>query len=191
MIKMFVGLGNPGDQYQKNRHNAGFWWIDALARTLHVSLNFEHRYHCFLKRVNIAGHSILMLQPQTFMNLSGKSVLALARFFKINAEEILVAHDDMDFSPGLVRLKYGGSHGGHNGLRDIAMQLGSNQYWRIRLGIGHPGHKDAVIGWVLGNPSHDQRQDIDTAIDHSLKGLNELLEGNMDKAMRLINARTN
>ncbi len=145
MIKLFVGLGNPGPEYAATRHNAGFWWIDALAQELKVQLQPERSYWGLAARANVQGQAVWLLQPQTFMNLSGKSVGALARFFKIQPGEILVAHDELDFPPGQVKLKKGGSHGGHNGLRDIHAQLGSGDYWRLRLGIGHPGVKSEVV----------------------------------------------
>jgi PTH1 family peptidyl-tRNA hydrolase len=152
MIKLFVGLGNPGPEYEATRHNAGFWWIDALARDWKVNLVPERGYHGLAARANIGGQSVWLLEPQTFMNLSGKSVAALARFFKIAPEEILVAHDELDVVPGQAKLKFGGSHAGHNGLRDIHAQLGTGDYWRLRLGIGHPGVKSEVINWVLKKP---------------------------------------
>jgi PTH1 family peptidyl-tRNA hydrolase len=182
MIKLFVGLGNPGPEYEATRHNAGFWWIDALARELKLTLVPERAYHGLMARTSIAGHSVWLLQPQTFMNLSGKSVAALARFFKIQPEEILVVHDELDLSPGQAKLKRGGSHAGHNGLRDIHAQLGSSDYWRLRIGIGHPGVKGEVIHWVLKKPAPDQRQLIEDSIAHSLKAYPTMLAGDMDKA---------
>ena len=186
MIKLFVGLGNPGPEYEATRHNAGFWWIDALARELKVNLVPERAYHGLMARTSVAGHSVWLLQPQTFMNLSGKSVAALARFFKIQPDEILVAHDELDFEPGVVKLKRGGSHGGHNGLRDIHAQLGSSDYWRLRIGIGHPGVKSEVIHWVLKKPAPDQRTLIEDSITHALKAAPALLAGDMDKATQLV-----
>ena len=158
MIKLFVGLGNPGPEYEATRHNAGFWWVDALARELKATLVPERAYHGLVARTSVAGHSVWLLQPQTFMNLSGKSVAALARFFKIQPEEILVAHDELDIAPGQVKLKLGGSHAGHNGLRDIPAQLGSADYWRLRIGIGHPGDKNLVVNWVLSNFSKADKE---------------------------------
>lgn len=152
MIKLFVGLGNPGPEYEATRHNAGFWWIDELARDLKVSLMPERSYFGLMARANVGGNTIWLLEPQTFMNASGKSVGALARFFKIAPHEVLVAHDELDIPPGQVKLKRGGSHAGHNGLRDIHAQLGSSDYWRLRIGIGHPGVKSEVVNWVLKNP---------------------------------------
>ena len=186
MIKLFVGLGNPGPEYEATRHNAGFWWIDALARELKLTLVPERAYHGLMARTSIAGHSVWLLQPQTFMNLSGKSVAALARFFKIQPEEILVVHDELDLSPGQAKLKKGGGHAGHNGLRDIHAQLGSSDYWRLRIGIGHPGVKGEVIHWVLKKPAPDQRQLIEDSIAHSLKAYPTMLAGDMDKATLLV-----
>ncbi|CAM4055540.1 aminoacyl-tRNA hydrolase [Comamonas aquatilis] len=182
MIKLFVGLGNPGPEYEDTRHNAGFWWVDALARELKVTLVPERSYWGLMARTTVNGQTVWLLQPQTFMNLSGKSVGALARFFKIQPEEILVVHDELDFEPGQVKLKRGGSHGGHNGLRDIHAQLGSADYWRLRVGIGHPGHKGEVANWVLKKPSPDQMKLIEDSIAHSLKAWPELVAGQMDKA---------
>ncbi|MBO0941268.1 aminoacyl-tRNA hydrolase [Acidovorax temperans] len=186
MIKLFVGLGNPGPDYEATRHNAGFWWIDALARELKVNLVPERSYYGLAGRTSVNGQSVWLLQPQTFMNLSGKSVASLARFFKIQPEEILVVHDELDLPPGQVKLKRGGSHAGHNGLRDIHAQLGSPDYWRLRIGIGHPGEKSEVANWVLKKPAPDQRTLIEDSIAHSLKAHTAMLAGDMDKATLLV-----
>lgn len=186
MIRLFVGLGNPGPDYEATRHNAGFWWIDALAQELKLSLSAEKNYHGLVARSTIAGQTVWLLKPQTFMNLSGKSVAALANFYKIAPQEILVAHDELDIAPGEAKLKLGGSHAGHNGLRDINAQLGSDQYWRLRLGIGHPGNKADVIHWVLKKPSLDHRIAIDQTISRALQAFPSLLEGNMERATRLV-----
>jgi PTH1 family peptidyl-tRNA hydrolase len=186
MIKLFVGLGNPGPEYEATRHNAGAWWVDALARELKVQMVMDRSYHGLVARTTVAGQTIWLLQPQTFMNLSGKSVAALARFFKILPSEILVAHDEMDVVPGEAKLKLGGSHAGHNGLRDIHSQLGSDAYWRLRLGVGHPGIKSEVVSWVLKKPSLDHRIAIDQTIDRCIKALPHLLTGEMDRATMLI-----
>ena len=186
MIKLLVGLGNPGPEYENTRHNAGFWWLEAVARELKLNLAMDKSYHGLLARATIKGQTVWLLAPQTFMNLSGKSVAALVRFFKIEPQEILVAHDELDIVPGEAKLKFGGSHAGHNGLRDIHAQLGTDDYWRLRLGVGHPGVKSEVINWVLKKPSLDHRIAIDQCIDRCLKALPHLLAGEMEKATMLI-----
>ncbi len=186
MIKLLVGLGNPGPDYDATRHNAGFWFVDGAARALKTTLLMDRSYHGLVARTTFAGQTVWLLEPQTFMNLSGKSVAALARFFKINPDEILVMHDEMDLPPGEAKLKFGGSHAGHNGLRDIHAQLGTGDYWRLRLGVGHPGIKSEVVHWVLKKPSLDHRIAIDQCIDRALSALPALLAGDMNKAMLLI-----
>ena len=186
MIKLFVGLGNPGPEYEATRHNAGFWWIDALSRELKAPLSLDKNYHGQVARITIGGQTIWLLKPLTFMNLLGKSVAALARFFKITPDEVLVAHDELDIVPGQVKLKFGGSHAGHNGLRDIHAQLGTAEYWRLRIGVGHPGVKAEVINWVLKKPSQEDRMAIENCIDRCLKAVPELLGGEMEKATMLI-----
>ena len=186
MIRLFVGLGNPGLEYESTRHNAGFWWLDALARELKTALVMDKSYHGLVGRTTVSGQTVWLLEPQTFMNLCGKSVAALARFYKIQPQEILVAHDELDIVPGEAKLKLGGSHAGHNGLRDIHAQLGTDDYWRLRLGVGHPGVKSEVINWVLKKPSLDHRIAIDQSIDRALKALPHFLAGDMDKATMLV-----
>jgi peptidyl-tRNA hydrolase, PTH1 family len=186
MIKLFVGLGNPGPEYEGTRHNAGFWWVDALARELKLHLAMDKGYHGLVARGNVHGRPVWLLEPQTYMNVSGKSVAALARFFKIAPEEILVVHDELDVVPGQAKLKLGGSHAGHNGLRDIHTQLGTGDYWRLRLGIGHPGVKSEVVDWVLRKPAPDQREAIEGCIDRTLKAVPALLAGEMDKATLIV-----
>ena len=188
-IKLIVGLGNPGEQYTQTRHNAGFWLIDEVARSLGVQLQPDKSYHGLVARTNYKGQNLWLLQPQTFMNASGKSVAALARFFKIEPQEILVAHDELDIPPEQAKLKLGGSHAGHNGLRDIHAQLGSDQYWRLKIGIGHPGHRDAVVGWVLQKPPLDARIAIDQTIARCIQALPDLLDGKMDKATAHIHTK--
>jgi PTH1 family peptidyl-tRNA hydrolase len=186
MIKLFVGLGNPGSEYEATRHNAGFWWVDALARDLKLHLSMDRGYHGLVARGSVNGQPVWLLEPQTFMNLSGKSVAALARFFKIQPEEILVVHDELDVVPGQAKLKFGGSHAGHNGLRDIHAQLGTGDYWRLRLGIGHPGVKAEVINWVLKKPAPDQREAIEDCVIRTLQAVPALLAGEMDKATLIV-----
>ena len=186
MIKLLVGLGNPGKEYEATRHNAGFWWLEDVARELKVSLSLDKAYHGLVGRTQLQGQSLWLLQPQTFMNLSGKSVSALARFFKIAPEEILVAHDELDLPPGQAKLKFGGGHAGQNGLRDIHAQLGTGDYWRLRLGIGHPGVKSEVSSWVLGKPMPEQRAAMQEAIARSVKAAALIVRGEMEKAMQQI-----
>ena len=189
MIRLIAGLGNPGPEYAATRHNAGFWFVDEVADRLKVSLAPERSYFGLAARANVAGQTLWLLEPTTYMNVSGKSVAALARFFKIAPNEILVAHDELDLLPGQVKLKIGGSHAGHNGLKDIHAQLGSADYWRLRIGIGHPGVKAQVIDYVLKKPLADQRVEIQTSIEQALSGLELLLAGDMEKATMKINAR--
>jgi PTH1 family peptidyl-tRNA hydrolase len=189
MIRLFVGLGNPGFEYEQTRHNAGFWWIDQLARQWRTSLQPERSYHGMVARVNHASGPVWLLQPHTYMNLSGKSVAALARFFKIAPNEILVAHDELDLLPGQVKLKQGGSAAGHNGLKDMQAQLGSLDFWRLRLGIGHPGARGEVAGYVLSKPSIDDRIAIDLCIDRSLGATDSFLAGDMARALTLVHAQ--
>lgn len=193
MIRLLVGLGNPGPEYDATRHNAGFWWIDEVARRLGTTLVPERGYHGLVARVNrplpgIEG-PVWLLQPQTYMNLSGKSVAALARFFKIAPEEILVAHDELDLLPGQMKLKQGGSHAGHNGLRDMIAQLGGGQFWRLRLGIGHPGVKAEVVNYVLKKPSAADRQAIEDCITKSADLIDLMLAGEMERAMMKAHAK--
>lgn len=193
MIRLLVGLGNPGPQYEATRHNAGFWWIDEVARQLGASLAPERAYQGLVARVNrpLAGVEgpVWLLQPQTYMNLSGRSVAALARFFKIEPPEILVVHDELDLPPGQMKIKRGGGHAGHNGLKDIQAQLGSPDFWRLRLGIGHPGVKAEVADYVLRKPPAAEREAIEACITQSRAALAPLLRGEMEVACRLIHAR--
>ena len=186
MIKLFVGLGNPGPEYEDTRHNAGFWWIDQLARRLNAPLALERAYKGRVARASVAGQSVWLLQPQTFMNLSGQSVSALARFFKITPDEILVAHDELDLPAGEAKLKFGGGHAGHNGLRDIHAQLGTADYWRLRLGVGHPGARQEVVGWVLQKPPQDEQIAIEQAIDRAAAAFELLAAGDMNAATQRI-----
>jgi PTH1 family peptidyl-tRNA hydrolase len=192
MIRLFVGLGNPGPEYEDTRHNAGFWWIAALARGLKVTPQLDTKYHGLVARVNDApGASgpIWLLQPMTYMNLSGKSVAALARFFKIEPEEILAIHDELEIPPGEFKLKQGGGNAGHNGLKDMQAQLGSGNFWRLRLGIGHPGHKGEVAGYVLRKPPVAERQAVEDCIGKSLEAFKLMTAGDMAKAVALLHAK--
>jgi peptidyl-tRNA hydrolase, PTH1 family len=189
MIRLFVGLGNPGPEYEATRHNAGFWWIDALARAWGVRLVPERSYQGLVARANPAGNAVWLLQPMTFMNRSGVSVATLARFFKIAPDEILVVHDELDLQPGQAKLKFGGSAAGHNGLKDIHAMLGTQDFWRLRLGIGHPGVKAEVVNYVLKKPSADHRLAVDKARDQSLKAVDAMLAGDMAKALAIVHAQ--
>jgi len=189
MIRLMVGLGNPGAEYDGTRHNAGFWFIDEVARQLKVTLVPDRSYVGLVARVNLPGGPLWLLEPMTFMNLSGKSVAPLARFFKIAPDEILVAHDELDLMPGQMKMKLGGSHAGHNGLKDIQAQLGSPGFWRLRLGIGHPGVKAEVINHVLRKPPVAEREAIDQSIAQALGALDLLIAGDMERAMLKIHAR--
>ena len=188
MIRLFVGLGNPGTEYAATRHNAGFWWIDALASQLGAQLVPERGYQALAARVNRTAGPIWLLQPMTFMNRSGVSVAMLSRFFKIEPAQILVVHDELDLQPGQAKLKFGGSAAGHNGLKDIHAMLGTQDFWRLRLGIGHPGVKAEVVNYVLKKPSAEHRDAIDKASEQSLKALDPLLAGEMDKALAVVHA---
>ncbi len=189
MIRLLVGLGNPGPEYAGTRHNAGFWWLEAAAAALRARLAPERNFHGLAARVNRPEGPLWLLEPMTYMNLSGKSVAALARFFKIEPGEILVVHDELDLQPGQLRLKLGGSPAGHNGLKDIHAQLGTADYWRLRLGIGHPGIKSEVINYVLRKPAPEQREAIEQSIQTSLGALELLLAGEMERAMMKIHAK--
>jgi len=193
MIRLIVGLGNPGAEYEHTRHNAGFWWIDEAARSLGGQLVHERSYHALVARINrpVAGVEtpVWLMQPLTFMNLSGKAVAPLARFHKIAPDEILVVHDELDLLPGQMKMKLGGSHAGHNGLKDIQAQLGTRDFWRLRLGIGHPGDRGEVVGYVLRKPPAAEREAIDRNIIDSMATLPLLLTGEIDKAMLKIHAR--
>ena len=183
-IKLIVGLGNPGSEYRGTRHNAGAVFVEELARQSGAPLQAESKFFGLAGRVTLSGHDLRLLIPTTFMNRSGQSVAAMAQFFKIAPNEILVAHDELGIPPGTARFKQGGGHGGHNGLRDIVPALGNNKgFYRLRIGIGHPGHASKVTGYVLGAPSQVDRTRIDACIDEAIAALPLLLDGDITKAM--------
>jgi PTH1 family peptidyl-tRNA hydrolase len=183
-IQLIVGLGNPGREYEDTRHNAGAWLVERLAHQQRCTLASDGKFSGLTGRINIAGQDLKLLIPTTFMNLSGQAVAAMATFFKIPIEAILVAHDELDIAPGTARLKTGGGHGGHNGLRDIINKFGNqNNFHRLRIGIGHPGSADKVVGYVLNKPSGDDRISIDAAIDAALKTLPLAISGQWSRAM--------
>lgn len=188
-IKLIVGLANPGAKYEETRHNAGEWLINELARMYNVSLKEEAKYFGKVAKINTAQGEVRLLVPTTFMNLSGKAVGALANFYRIKPEEILVAHDELDLPPGSVKLKKGGGHGGHNGLKDIIAALGNNkEFYRVRIGIGHPGHKDLVAAYVLGKPAPQEKDLINAAVDESSRCVEILLKDGIVKATNRLNS---
>ena len=183
--RLIVGLGNPGAEYTETRHNAGFWFCERLAQDLGARLNHESRFHGFVGK---AGNIVFLL-PQTFMNRSGQAVLALAHFYRILPNEILVVHDELDIPPGQLRMKFGGGLGGHNGLKDITALISSQDYWRLRIGIGHPGDKSAVANYVLNRPRREEQDEIDRAIDRALAAWPKIAAGDWHSATQHINAR--
>jgi len=185
-LRLIVGLGNPGADYVDTRHNAGFWLIDEIAAQQGLSFRFEKRFNADECKFKAHGHDVFLLKPQTFMNRSGQAVAALARYYKIAPGEILVIHDELDLSPGTNRIKQAGGHGGHNGLRDIVNHLGSREFFRIRVGIGHPGDSKQVINYVLHKPSVSDLTAIENASRDTLAVIPQLLEGRIDKAMQAL-----
>lgn len=192
-IRLIVGLGNPGPEHEHDRHNAGFWFVDALARSQGVSLAREGKFFGLVGRARIGTDAVFLLEPATWMNRSGQAVAALANFYRIAPEEILVAHDELDLLPGQAKLKRGGGHAGHNGLRDIQARLGSADFWRLRLGIGHPRSlqlEQEVVDFVLHRPGREQRQQIDDAIDRALDAIPLLVAGDPAAAMHRLHTRS-
>jgi PTH1 family peptidyl-tRNA hydrolase len=190
MIKLIVGLGNPGAEYEATRHNAGFWLVDELARMGGATPRVEGRFHGLAARARLWDQDIWLLKPSTFMNRSGLAVVSLARFYKVLPDEILVAHDEMDLPAGSVKLKRGGGSGGHNGLKDISAHLSTPDYWRLRIGVGHPrdagggaSQREDVVNFVLKPPRREEQQAIDEAIGRSLAPLSLLARGEAEKAM--------
>lgn len=183
-IKLIVGLGNPGANYEKTRHNAGAWLVETIAQQNHISFKPEPKFKGMVACHHHAGHDFRLLIPTTFMNLSGQSVRALADFYKIEPTEILVAHDELDLPVGTAKIKRGGGHGGHNGLRDIIAQLHTNDFYRLRIGIGHPGQRDLVHDYVLQKPNKSDQQQIDDAITSALIVIPDILSGHLEKAMQ-------
>lgn len=185
-LKLIVGLGNPGQQYVHTRHNAGFWFVERIAKKFNIILTPEKKFHGLTGRGQVHGVDIRLLMPDTFMNKSGMSVVPMLNFFDIKNDELLIAHDELDISSGEMRLKYNGGHGGHNGLRDIVPHIG-NDFYRLRLGIGHPGNKNLVSGYVLGKPSSDEMIGLDSMLEAAMQALPDMVMGKMDKAQQLIN----
>jgi PTH1 family peptidyl-tRNA hydrolase len=182
-IRLMIGLGNPGPDYEATRHNVGFWFADALAARNNGQFRLEAKFHGLLCRLPLAGADVRLFKPTTFMNRSGQAAASVARYFDILPEEILVAHDELDLPVGTVRLKQGGGHAGHNGLRDIINVLGSRDFWRLRIGIDHPGDRQQVVNYVLSRPSRDDEGRIVDALDDAERAVPDLLEGAFQKAM--------
>ncbi|HAG61568.1 MAG TPA: aminoacyl-tRNA hydrolase [Coxiellaceae bacterium] len=187
-IQLIVGLGNPGQQYENTRHNAGAWLIKQLANQHNTPLKNESKFSGSIAKIQINSQSCWLLKPSTYMNHNGQSIAAIARFYKIPAESILIAHDELDFSAGTIRIKQGGGHGGHNGLRDTITSLGSKNFLRLRIGIGHPGQPDDVSPYVLSTPSKHDKQLIQEAIDEGLSILEPLIIGNTEQAMHQLHS---
>jgi len=183
-LRLIVGLGNPGPEHARTRHNAGFWFVDALAERGGVRFGLESKLFGETCKVEVAGQPVWLLKPATFMNLSGKSVAAALRYWKIEPEEALLAHDELDLPPGAARLKFDGGHGGQNGLRDPLRLLGHGRFHRLRIGIGHPGHRDKVTPWVLGRPGRDDEATIGHAIDDAIDVLPLAVAGDFNEAMK-------
>jgi len=188
-LRLIIGLGNPGAEHARTRHNAGFWFIDALAEKSGARFGLESKLYGETAKATIGGQTLWLLKPATFMNLSGKSVTAALRYWKIEPDECLIAHDELDLDPGTARLKFDGGHGGQNGLRDTMQLLGHGQFHRLRVGIGHPGHKDRVTPWVLGRPGKDDEILIRRAIDDAIDVLPLAVSGDFNEAMKRLHTK--
>lgn len=189
MIKLIIGLGNPGPEYEQTRHNAGFWFVDELARQYHSDFRSESKFSGYVSKPNIAGQDIWLLKPDTYMNLSGQAAQAMMNFYKISVEDVLVVHDELDLEPGIVRLKQGGGHGGHNGLRDLIQKLGSKEFRRLRVGIGHPGNKHQVTNYVLKPAAKEDMQKIEKGLNEALRIVPLLLQGEFEQAMNELHSK--
>ncbi|QDF95884.1 aminoacyl-tRNA hydrolase [Azoarcus sp. DD4] len=185
--RLVVGLGNPGAEYTETRHNAGFWFCERLADKLGARFSHESRFHGLVANAREAG--VWLLMPQTYMNRSGQAIGALARFYRIEPAEILVVHDELDIPPGQLRLKFGGGLGGHNGLKDTSAHLGTNDYWRLRIGIGHPGDRNEVVNFVLKPARREEQTLIDDSLDRALAAWPTLAKGDWNSATQRLNAR--
>ncbi len=188
-IQLIVGLGNPGSEYEPTRHNAGFWFVDELAQHCQQQFRTEQRFQSEVARCLVEGNECRLQKPMTFMNRSGQPVRSLLQFFKIPHEQILVVHDELDLPPGIVRFKKDGGHGGHNGLRDLISHLGSKDFYRLRVGIGHPGHRDQVVDYVLKKPSKHDRSQIDEALADALNVIPDIIQGQFERAMNTLHSK--
>ena len=188
-LKVIVGLGNPGSKYTETRHNAGFWFIEEVARKYSATFRSEKKFHGEVAKVSIEGKDIWLLKPGTFMNGSGLAVKSLLSFYQITVDQLLVAHDEIDLPPGTIKLKTGGGHGGHNGLRDIINQMASKDFHRLRIGVGHPGTKEQVVDFVLHNASRNERDLIDADIDAAVQVTPDLASGALEQAMQKLHSK--
>ncbi|APC97966.1 aminoacyl-tRNA hydrolase [Francisella frigiditurris] len=186
---MIVGLGNIGKEYEDTRHNVGEWFISKIAQQNNESFSLNSKLNAYISKVNIHGKNVILAFPNTYMNNSGLAVIKVANFYKISPDEILVAHDELDINPGEIRLKKGGGHGGHNGLRSIHQHLGTDDYIRLRIGIGHPGHKNKVANYVLSNPSIEQEKQINEAIDNAICFLDDIIKCNFEPVMNRLHSK--
>lgn len=188
-LKLLVGLANPGPEYKNTRHNVGAWFIESIINEKNKTFKFEKKFQGNYSKISVLGHDIHVIVPQTYMNLSGQSVLAIMNFFKIKAEETLVAHDDLDLIPGVAKIKLGGGHGGHNGLKDIMSRISSRDFLRLRIGIGHPGNRNFVSKYVLQSPNLEDRTKIKVSIDNSLNVLEHIVEYQITKAQNTLHSQ--
>lgn len=189
-IQCVVGLGNPGPKYEGTRHNAGFWFVDELARVHGAVMRSENKFSGEVARIGSGAGECWLLKPTTYMNHSGRAVAALCNFYRIQPAQLLVAYDELDLAAGVMRLKSGGGHGGHNGMRDICAALGTRDFHRLRIGIGHPGHKEAVVGYVLSRPGRDEHQAIENGISEALRQWGMIRSGELPKAMNALHSVT-
>jgi peptidyl-tRNA hydrolase, PTH1 family len=187
-FQLIAGFGNPGAEYAATRHNAGFWFVDALASQLGTNFTTDKRFFAAVATAQLADRKLFLVKPMNYMNNSGQGLAAVARFYKVDPSRILVAHDELDLPPGHIRLKNAGGHGGHNGLRDSVSKLGNGDFWRLRIGIGHPGHKSAVSGYVLKRAPSDQQSLIDEAIELALKEARTIIDGDINVATKVLHS---
>jgi len=185
---LIAGFGNPGSEYASTRHNAGFWFVDKLAHQLGATFNTDKRLFASVASAQVGGRKLILVKPMNYMNNSGQGLAAVARFFKIESAKILVAHDELDLPPGNIRLKKAGGHGGHNGLRDSVAKLGNGDFWRLRIGIGHPGHKSAVAGYVLKRAAADHQRLIDESIELALRNASTIIDGDINVATKALHS---
>ena len=189
-IRLLVGLGNPGSKYAATRHNAGFWFVDAVAARYQAELRANGRFFADTAEVRVDGDSLRLLKPTTYMNESGRAVAAAVRYFRLPLDSVLVVHDEIDLPPGAIRLKRGGGHGGHNGLRDVIPALGSPDFARLRVGVGHPGSKDAVTGYVLNRATAEEQALIDDALARALDQIEVIVSGDLERAMNVLHRKS-